>query len=57
MQGQSASHSECTVLTVTISVTSDPHRLVTDVTYDTGQSAQHSTVLAQRQKDFILYFL
>jgi len=36
--GNSGSHSECTVLTVTVSVGSDSHRHVTEVTYETGHS-------------------
>jgi hypothetical protein len=40
--GQSASHSECTVLTVTTSVGSDPHGHVTEVTYDVGRSGSDS---------------
>jgi len=40
--GNSGSYSECTVLTVTISVGSDSHRHVTQVTYDIGNSGSYS---------------
>jgi hypothetical protein len=40
--GQSRNHSECRVLTFTVSVGSDSHRHVTEVTYDMGNSGSHS---------------
>jgi hypothetical protein len=40
--GNSGSHSECTVLTVTLSVGSDSYRHVTEVTYETGNSGSYS---------------
>ena len=39
---ESGGHSECTVHTVTVNVGSDPHRHVTEVTYDIGKSGSHS---------------
>jgi len=41
-RGNSGSHSECTVLTVTVCVGSDSHRHVTEVTYDKGNGGSHN---------------
>ena len=45
--GNSGSHSECTVRTVTVSVGSDSYRHVTKVTYDIGKSVSHGECTVQ----------